>query len=388
MYRGAREWEVGALERWRCYAYLLSQRAYLIIMLAHELYVCQFYSKRLSMKPYNIILLYLISTAALSAATDSLGFTLPLHFKGLPDPMTPCSPSLVTDLEIRAAALQLDDDEDTSEADKIISRRLRAGDVRSCPTREAEARYAADNNDRVTLEILAKNTSFDAPADDEFGWTCGMYAARSNALDALDFLFKKDERGRRRANPYVMSYRGKTALMVAAENEGCVTAVKKIIELCPEIIDYCCDNEQKTALVYAIKANQLGAMGALIKNGASLTIGYPLHYAVQKNNVLAVQMILKQSASARVIDLRDDKGMSPLMHAIDFKHAEIVDILCQNHANPFVKDNEGYTAWSYTQEDSDDDLLMVAYEKEYRKWKREQAKCVGCHQISKSCRCG
>ncbi len=340
------------------------------------------------MKPYNIILLYLISTATLSAATDSLGFTLPLDFKGLPEPMSPCSPSLLTDLETTAAALQLDDDEDALVADKIISRRLRAGDVPPCPEREAKARHAADNNDRFTLEILAKNTSFDAPADDEFGWTCGMYAARRKVLEVLDFLFKKDERGRRHANPFATDYMGRTALMVAAENEGCVTAVKKIIELCPEIVDYYNDNRQKTALIYAIRADQLGAMGALIKNGASLTIGYPLHYAVQKNNVLAVQMILKQSASARVIDLRDDKGMTPLMHAIECHYTEIVDILCQNHANPFVKDNEGYTAWSYTQEDSEDDLLMVAYEKEYRKWTREQAKCVGCHQISKSCRCG
>lgn len=349
------------------------------------------------MKLCNVIVACLFSAATLSAATDSLGFVLPLGFKGLPEPMMPCSPSLITSLTTDTAGLRLDEEDSDTEVETVAFPRLRAGDVVPCAVREADARHAADNDNVVMLLSLARNTSFDAPVEgDGFGWTCGMYAARSNALKALDFLFTKDEKGRRYAKPLLLDERNKTALMIAASNSGCAPAVKKIAELCPETIDYYYDDDgsddednesQMTALKYAIRANQVGAMGALINQGASLTVGYPLHYAVKLNSVLAVQIILKKDASVKVIDLRDTEGKTPLMLAVDLGHTRIFDILREHHANPFVRDCDDYTAWSYSKEGSDDDAIMIAYQGEYSAWKREQNQCPACHAPKKRCGC-
>ncbi len=133
-----------------------------------------------------------------------------------------------------------------------------------------------------------------------------------------------------------------------------------------------------TPLNYAIQSGKLDAVKALVYNGADVNYhDYycipPLFMAIAWNQSLTVRLLLQRGADAEqmlehdvstlhyaikyadttiinmfltyknLLNKQDVDGNTPLMAAVYYGRYDAIYLLCMNHANPSIQDNDGIT---------------------------------------------
>ena len=66
-------------------------------------------------------------------------------------------------------------------------------------------------------------------------------------------------------------------------------------------------------------------------------------YATQKNNIELVKKLIKNSN----IDFKDKNHKSAIFYAVENDNLEILDLLIDNGANVYIKDDRGLTIFHY-----------------------------------------
>ncbi len=120
-----------------------------------------------------------------------------------------------------------------------------------------------------------------------------------------------------RADANVQNAKGITALMLAAE-KGDPAYTKELLARNADVLDH----------------DDLGATA--------------LHIAAQGNNIPVARLLLKKSA--KLINMQDIDGWTPLMNAAYWNQLDMVKLLIKHHADTQIKSKEGKTALHLAQE--------------------------------------
>ena len=114
------------------------------------------------------------------------------------------------------------------------------------------------------------------------------------------------------------------------------------------------DRSGDSALSVAVEEDYVGVMRLLLKYEADPNLGdpygrAPLHQlaanrGIESNWRPAMQLLLNNGAD---IELRDFRGSTPLLVAVEYGQPEIVQLLIDNGASVFSKDRQGDTALHY-----------------------------------------
>lgn len=73
-----------------------------------------------------------------------------------------------------------------------------------------------------------------------------------------------------------------------------------------------------------------------------------IHEAAQAGDAIALKRYLATNKS--LVTQQDENGDTPLHHACDYQHDEVIRILCENGANYKTPNNEGLTPWGIASE--------------------------------------
>lgn len=109
------------------------------------------------------------------------------------------------------------------------------------------------------------------------------------------------------------------------------------------------DNLGFTALMYASKEGKIDMVKILLQNGANpnitnYNITTALMYAAKNGHKEIVQILLKAKANINVINTY---GVTALISAAITPHVEIIQMLINNSANINIQDHNGYTVLMY-----------------------------------------
>ena len=103
---------------------------------------------------------------------------------------------------------------------------------------------------------------------------------------------------------------------------------------------YACDSDHQLPLMYAIECNHVEIVQCLLEYGGTSPKTawpyhrYPLHYACQKGAYKCIEYLV--SVRPQEINVADDDGMTPLLHAVKWGH-KFVKFLVESGANVHAK---------------------------------------------------
>uniref|UniRef100_A0A8D0EMU3 Ankyrin repeat and kinase domain containing 1 n=1 Tax=Strix occidentalis caurina TaxID=311401 RepID=A0A8D0EMU3_STROC len=185
--------------------------------------------------------------------------------------------------------------------------------------------FAAQNgDDRIVRLLLDHQAHVDAQERD--GWTPLHLASQNNFENVARVLLS------RQADSNTQEVDGKTALHVAA----CFGHVSLVKLLASQGADL--EKKQKnhrTPLHVAVERGKFRVVHYLLKNGTSVNSLDQNHYSY-----LICEKLIKYGAN---VELRTDKGWTPL-HLASFKgHVEIIHLLKGSHAKLNAKGSMGWT---------------------------------------------
>lgn len=206
-----------------------------------------------------------------------------------------------------------------------------------CPSKEERGSFCAEGQPRVRKER---------------GCTPLMRAAESGNIDKVRALLKTGID----VNAAWPTW-GHTALMFAA-GEGHLEVAKALLAAGadPNAVAFGHGGVPGLAWMFAMnRCNKdwLEIMDAMLAGGAKINppTGIhmaPLGYAIQKNDRVMIEALLKRKAD---VNLRDEEsGETALMYAAKYSSSEVVKVLLDAGAEMNAKDKEGRTALSIAED--------------------------------------
>lgn len=82
-------------------------------------------------------------------------------------------------------------------------------------------------------------------------------------------------------------------------------------------------------------------------NGAGVS---PFHYAIDNSKINSFNFLLGYFLGEK-INLKDLTGFTPLHYAVLVNDMDIMEILLNNGANPYIKDKDGSDCWEMANEE-------------------------------------
>ncbi len=154
-------------------------------------------------------------------------------------------------------------------------------------------------------------------------------------------------------DPNVRSEQGHYALYLALR-DGSPNVFNALLAM-PGINVNATNDVGETPLMMAALRQNIGAMNALIKQGASInkTGWTPLHYAGTGGSAEAVQLLLAQKAD---IEAKSPNGSTPLMMAARYGSDESTLALLKAGASPVARNEQGLTAADFARSVGRDSL--------------------------------
>ncbi|KAL7300569.1 hypothetical protein TKK_0006563 [Trichogramma kaykai] len=247
---------------------------------------------------------------------------------------------------------------------EVVKRLLRAGiDPNSTNKDELKPLHVISKTDKKNYftELFFNlsdemNQPLQVDAQDKFGRTPLHYAVESSKQYCTETVQALLKRG---ANPNILDKNGMTPLHVCCQ--------KKCVDLAIMLFKHCDDKYRplqintrdkfgKTPLHYAVEQQDEELFEILLKNEADSHLSdyeglTPLHticktsrlqYSRALKNILLA--IIKTIRSPVQINAQNKLGKTPLHYALEQEHAEFVEILLKNKADPNLADVEGLTS--------------------------------------------
>jgi ankyrin repeat protein len=207
--------------------------------------------------------------------------------------------------------------------------------------------WAASRNDVEMADMLLR-AGANAKSANEFGAT-PVYAAAGHANPGL--VTKLLAAG---GDPNVGIPSGETPLMMAARR-GHLETVRALLSGGANV-NAAETNGGQTPLMMSIVEKHAAVTDALVQAGANVNQGSktgftPMMFAVQQGDANAVRTLLKAGASAN--EVQEGAKLTPVIIAAAMLHADVVDLLLDNGANPNAIDRRGYTALHLVVRDTD-----------------------------------
>ncbi|XP_025856920.2 2-5A-dependent ribonuclease [Vulpes vulpes] len=194
----------------------------------------------------------------------------------------------------------------------------------------------------VKLLKLFLSKGADVNECDANGFTAFMEAAVNCRVEAIRFLYENGANvnlsRRTKEDQKRLKKGGATALMDAAEH-GHVDVVKILLDEMGADVN-ACDNMGRNALIHVFRSsdgrNMEGIIRLLLDHGADVNVRgekgkTPLILAVEKKHLGLVQMLLEQEHTE--VDDTDSEGNTALLLAVQYRLEEIVKLLCNKGAN-------------------------------------------------------
>lgn len=100
---------------------------------------------------------------------------------------------------------------------------------------------------------------------------------------------------------------------------------------------------EKSGLYLAVEKGKMELANRLLKAGASVDYGFPLHTAVQEKSVHILKTFLKWGANPNL----KQNGKTPLHIAVEEGQEDMIDELLDADADPYIPNNMGKTAMNY-----------------------------------------
>lgn len=195
----------------------------------------------------------------------------------------------------------------------------------------------------VVSYLIKKGTK--VKAVDNKGYTSLSYAIVNDNIEGVDLLLKQGLSFKKHYDGFY----GMSDLMLAAENNS-IKVAQKIIDKTDLINVY--DEENRSAVYYAVKKNNYEVVKLLIENGAR--VESELSQAVANNNYDMCKMLLENGASTK--DL--------LSFSADIRNLEIAELLIYYGAN--VNEGSIYTPLEAAIEHGNFELVKLLFENEAR----------------------
>lgn len=144
-----------------------------------------------------------------------------------------------------------------------------------------------------------------------------------------------------------------------AARSGTVETVKNILAKDKSLINAVSPQGYTLLLLATYRGNNEVA-SYLIDNGANINLttgfGTIVMAAIVKKNTAILEKLIAAKAD---INAADEKGVTPLMLAVQFQQAETVALLLKSGAKKDSKDKAGKTAFEYATESGNDNLIKL-----------------------------
>ncbi len=213
------------------------------------------------------------------------------------------------------------------------------------PAMEAARLGRIDN-----VKFLAEKGA-DLRRTDKRGATIVAYAAAApeNSVALIDFLRSKQ------VPSLAESSNVEVSPVVAALSVNNTEAVKHLLEEMPPL-DSSSDLQAagQIAMRFAIKNNNLAVAEELVKK--KLRLNTKLSLVFRAAEFVSTEGIYKLMARNGIVD----NGYTPLIWACIMGRPEIVELLIKNGANPYIRSEEGKTAFAYANDAPTFDALKRA----------------------------
>lgn len=203
--------------------------------------------------------------------------------------------------------------------------------------------YALENKNSDIAKLLINvidEKNIDIASKDQ---TPLMLACLLGEIEIIQLLLAKG------ANPFNKDKDGYTSFHLAFEQHNDEISKLLIPYLGEKDIDMKTSSE-RTMLMLACESGSAEVVAMLLAKGANPLLKdckdrVALHYAV-RGHIEIVDLLIKQIDDEN-IDTADQDGHTPLMIACRRDEIEIIKLLLDKGANPFLRDRDGWTAFSY-----------------------------------------
>ncbi len=161
---------------------------------------------------------------------------------------------------------------------------------------------------------------------------------------------------------------GRTILHAAAQG-GDAAVVRFLLTPCRDLVNMT-DNDGRTALYYAVRANSLAAVKTLVAAGADVELRPAnkeslIMAAIKYNDELdddAIPMVEYFIEQGVLVNIHDAQGRTALFHAVLRGNLPVVQLLLRHHAIPHFCDHTGRTPLLQAVLLEDDDIAMLLLE--------------------------
>lgn len=241
---------------------------------------------------------------------------------------------------VRVAAAQASSRSPKPVKQSVQKQEANAGRDFYCPTKEQRGSFCPEGQPRVSKKR---------------GCTALMRAAESGNIHEVRALLKAGAD----VNAAWPTW-GHTALMFAA-GEGHLEIVKALLAAGadPNAVAFGHGGVPGSAWMFAMnRCNKdwLEIMDAMLAGGAKINPSSgihmsPLGYAIEKNDKVMIEALLKRKADVNLKD--QESGETALMYAARYSSSEVVKVLLDAGAEVNARDKDGRTALSIAEEDTE-----------------------------------
>lgn len=255
--------------------------------------------------------------------------------------------------------------------------------------------YASINNKVKSVELLIKQGA-EPSTKDSTGRSALFFAAYYGHHDVLKVLLRTDRQLALDSDP-----EGRTAIHWSTKHQT-TKCLDMLLKVCPPAIINVQDNEQVTALHWAVLCHNDEHVARLAKAGAGMAIAdgdgrTAIHYAICNDAQRCLFILLQQSGIEKSVNVKDNRGRTALHLAIGADTAitccsllvdnaytdvnctdssmrtplhwaavcnrpDIIEVLCLRGANQNYRDVSGRTPMHYASEKGNQQAMQALHQ--------------------------